>query len=182
MKTARHLWLDLEDTIITPVVNGWFNVQLMNIVKVRQVIKEFEPDYVHIFSFAIWDQAQLHSFNTLLRDHLERALGVEFSVVPTVDDDILPRCCKVAGIHRDTVSFLEMSDFWGKHEAFRLFMRSTYADMQPDVSVDVMLLDDSVINESFNWPDLRISGRIFNIEKPICLQPSSQPIWTPRTA
>lgn len=166
---------------MTPVLNGWFNVQFMNIDKVRTVIKEFQPDVVHIFSFAIWDQQQLNGFNTLLRERLEKALGVKFSVVPTVDDDILPKCCKVVGIQRDTVSFLEMSDFWGKHEAFRLFMRSTFATMQPDIAADVMLLDDSVINESFTWPDLRISGRIFNIEKPICLQ-SSQPIWTPRTA
>lgn len=164
-KTIRHLWLDLEDTVITPVVDGWFNTHMINVQKVKAFIAEFKPDQVHIFSFAVWNQQELMRFNMGTRPMLEQSLDIKLCVIPTVDDDIIPAACKVMRISPEVVDFQEMSNFWGKHEAFRLNMRDRFKNTKAhDVDVEVVLLDDAVINEEFFWPDLGVHGRIINID------------------
>lgn len=161
--TKRHLFLDLEDTIITPVTEGWFNTHLTNVNKIRAVMEKFQPDFMHVFSFAVWNERELHQFNIDCRPRIERALGMKFSAVPTVDDEIIPACCKVLNLAPSTVDFQEASNFWGKHEAFRLNMRHTFKSGHSPV--EVMLLDDAVFNEEFFWPDLQVTGRILNIDE-----------------
>lgn len=165
MNTRRHLFLDLEDTVITPVLDGWFNTHMINVPKVKNFIAEFKPDAVHLFSFAVWNAAERERFNLGTRPMLENCLGIKLSGVPTVDDEIIPACCSVMGLSVTTVDFSEMSNFWGKHEAFRLNMRHMFKNTHThDVDTEVVLLDDCVINENFEWPDLRIKGRIINID------------------
>lgn len=162
-KPKRHLWLDLEDTIITPVTDGWFNVQLINVHKISSFIEEWKPDFVHVFSFAIWDEQQLLRFNMAVRERIERVLGVKISAVPTVDGEIIPTACGVLGISPDLVSFQEASEFWGKQETFRLNMRHLHK--ANTVPVEVAFMDDAVFNEEFSWPDLKVTGKIINIDK-----------------
>lgn len=78
---------------------------------------------------------------------LEKSLGIVLGNIPTVDDDIIPACCSVMGLSKDTVDFCEMSNFWGKHEAFRLNTRHMF---KHDVDTEVVLLDDAVFNEHFS--------------------------------
>lgn len=160
---TRMLFLDLEDTIITPVVDGWFNTHLINLQTIKSFMEEFKPDFVHIFSFAIWNQSELLRFNQGTRPMIENALGVKLSAVPTVDDDILPTAARVMRMDPSSIDFQEMSNFWGKHEAFRLNMRNQFKSAHTDV--EVVLLDDAVFNEEFHWPDLKVKGRILNIEE-----------------
>lgn len=164
--TVRHLFLDLEDTVITPVLNGWFNTHMLNVKKVKAFIAEFKPNFVHIFSFAIWNKVELERFNMGTRPMLEKALGITLSAVPTVEDDILPVATKVMNLGNDSVDFTTMCEFWGKHEAFRLNMRNLFKNTAAhDQDVEVVLLDDVVFNEEFYWPDLRVRGRIINIDE-----------------
>lgn len=158
----KHLWLDLESTVITPVLEGWFRTEVINVAKVKAFIEEFQPDQVHIFSFAIWDQEQLERFTEGTRPMLEEALGVTFDRCPTVDGDILPACCEVMKISMSTLLFSDLVDFWGKHEAFRLYLRGVFG-RSASASTHV-LLDDVVFNEEFHWPDMKITGRILNID------------------
>jgi hypothetical protein len=160
---VRHLFLDLEDTIISPVIDGWFNTRLKNVAKIKSFIADFKPHFMHVFSFAIWDEAQRERFNMGTRAMIERALGMSFTEVPTVDGEILPTCCRVLGLAQDSLTFSDMSDFWGKHEAFRLNMRHMWKSGQ--TSVEVVLLDDAVYNETFEWPNLQVKGRILNIDE-----------------
>lgn len=153
----KKLFLDLEDTVITPVFEGWANAELMNIQKVRGVISQFQPDEVHIFSFAIWDKDDIHNFNFWVRNRLELALGVNILLIPTVDD-ILDTCCKQTGIVRSTVDFKDLLQFWGKQDSFKHCVKGM-KDCQ------VMLLDDSVMDESFSFPEISVSGLILNIDK-----------------
>jgi hypothetical protein len=163
---VRHLFLDLEDTVITPVTEGWFNTHLINVEKVKAFIAEYKPTHVHLFSFAIWNVAQRDRFNQGTRLMLERALGITLSLVPTVDDDIIPICCKVMGMGREAVDFSEMSNFWGKQIAFKLCMQDMFKHASKhDVDTEVVLLDDVVFNEHFFWPDARVRGRILNIDQ-----------------
>jgi hypothetical protein len=163
----RELWLDLEDTVVTPAVNGFDACELINIEKVRQVIAEFQPDAVSIFSFAIWHVGGLQDFNARLRKLLENALGVRFSIIPTVDDHIIPACCGQLGLFQAGVDFQEMSNFWGKQGAFRLYARQ-HADRHlrhhPNLGLHMLLLDDVVYNEMTYWPDMQTAVEQRNID------------------
>lgn len=164
-KVIRHLFLDLEDTVITPVMDGWFNTHVINNEKVKAFIDEFKPDQVHIFSFAVWNEQELLRFNMGTRPMLEKSLGVKLGAVPTVDGEIIPAACNVMRLSPEAVDFQEMSNFWGKHEAFRLNMRNKFKNVKAhNIEVEVVLLDDAVINEEFFWPDLGVRGRIINID------------------
>ena len=160
---TRWLFLDLEDSVITPVMNGWFNTEVINATKVKTFIAEFKPDYVNIFSFAIWNEKEKKQFELGAKPMLEQALGITLSYVPTVDDDILPSCLKVMGITSNTTDFADMSAFWGKQEAFRLNVRHIFKSGR--VPVEVVLLDDAVFNENFEWPNLQVKGRVLNIDQ-----------------
>lgn len=161
-----HLWLDLEDTVITPIIDGWTTAQLINVDKISDIITRFRPDFLHVFSFAIWNKEERSKFEASIKPAIEEALGMKFSIVPTVDDDILPDCCKVMGIAPSTVDFSEMSAFWNKAGAFRLCMRNMFRNnATSEFSIEVMLLDDVVDDEIFMWPELQVKGCILNIDK-----------------
>lgn len=157
----KHLFLDLEDTIITPVLNGWANIELMNVQEIRKIMGEVKPDQVSIFSFAIWNKVEAAQFDAHVKNQIERVLGVQLQLVPVVDDDIIPACCREMKLHPSTVSFRDLCDFWGKQGAFKMYVRSMFKAG----GVDVTLVDDAVFNEEFSWPDIGISGRIINIEQ-----------------
>jgi len=138
-------------------MNGWFNVELIpeQIAKVKRFIAEFQPKRVNIFSFAIWDQHQRERFTMGTRPHLEKVLGVPFNLVLSVDDDIIPICCREMNIARETVDFQEMSNFWGKQGAFRLCMRHHAKNMlrHGHPALHAVLLDDVVHDEVLTWND-----------------------------
>ena len=163
-----HLWLDLdlESTIITPVLDGWWNTHLVNTNRIKSFIEGYQPDFINIFSFAIWDGEQLRKFNEGTRPMIENFLERKLNIVLRVDQDIIPACCTVMKIHPSKVDFKDMSDFWNKHQAFRLYIynhhRKTYETTANETVVT--LLDDVVINEHFIWPDLHVSGSIIYID------------------
>ena len=45
----KHLFLDLEDTVITPVIDGWHLFEIINQDKIQTVINRFEPNFIDIF-------------------------------------------------------------------------------------------------------------------------------------
>ena len=159
----KHLYLDLEDTIIAPVMDGWPNTHLINVQKVKQFLAEYQPDYVHLFSFAVWNAAEKLGFETWTQPRLEQMFGFKFSWVPTVVDDIIPLCCKEMNVNRECLTFSDLHDFWGKQGAFRLNMRQRWKNNS--TPVELLLLDDDVYNESLEWPDINIKARILNIDQ-----------------
>jgi hypothetical protein len=164
---TKHLFLDLEDTLIEPVPDGWPNARVIpaKIEYVRRVIAKYNPDFVHIFSFAIWDAAQRDRFNMWVRDLLESRLAVKFSAVPTTEDMIavIKRVLKLS-----VFDFDDMVSLMGKHDAFRANMRGMFSQFPRERPlVEVMLIDDIVQNETFEWPDLNLVGTILNIDNPM---------------
>ena len=164
--TIRHLFLDLEDTVIAPVMNGWFNTHLVNTQKVKSIIADWKPDQVHLFSFAVWNKEEHKRFVMGTQERLERALGIKFDSTWTVDDDIIPMCCGIMGLASCGVDFSEMSNFWSKHQAFRLCMMHKFKTSCKtwQHENEVLLLDDAVFNETFHWPDLHVRGTVANID------------------
>lgn len=161
----KHLFLDLEDTVITPVVSDWCNTDLINIGLVRDLIAFEKPDQVSIFSFAIHNQKEREGFVKHVRERLEAALEVTLCNIPMMDEHIIPACCQEMGIHQETVTFLEVCNFWSKHQAFRLFVKNKFKLLHQTWGTDteVILLDDIVFNETWQWPDLRIQGKIIRV-------------------
>jgi hypothetical protein len=165
MAAPLHMYLDLEDTVITPVLDGWPNVHLINVEKVRKFIAETKPEFVHIFSFAIHTEYDRMMFNTYVRDRLETSLGVKLNFIPTMDE-LTHLVCKAKNLSPDYVTFQDMCDFFSKHEAFRQAIQWQWRNTKNHGQewVSVVLLDDAVINESWTWPDLQIAGRIINVD------------------
>ena len=167
MTLRKHLFLDLEETIISPVVEGLWNVELMNLTKIRDIIAEFQPDVVNIFSFALHNDLERNNFNASgCRAMIEKAIGKPLSHIPTVENEIIQMCCNTKWISSDRVDFIDIRDFWGKHDAFRLSIQHLFQHSWKnwEQETEVILLDDDVINENFEWPDLHIKGRIINID------------------
>lgn len=162
MPTERHLFLDLEDTVIEPVPFGWANPSFINRGKTKEFIAEFRPDQVHIFSFAVRNDFDVRAFDLHVRDRLEQHLGIKLTMVPSTDQDIFPAICKLVRLSPSRVEFSDISAFWGKHESFRLFVRHLFAGKHP---VEVALLDDAVLTEKFEWPELGITGHLVNIDQ-----------------
>lgn len=157
-----HLFLDLESTIVTDLVDGWHTGQIINLEKILALIEKFNPDKIGIFSFAIWNEEELKKFNQHLREEIERVLDRKLDIVLTVDDDIIPACCAVRKLLRSTVSFNDATEFWSKGETFRLFMRNQFGSTD-NPPTSVILIDDVVWDESWHWPELNVSGQLINI-------------------
>ena len=57
---TKHLWLDLEETII----DSWSSGLLINPHKIRKWLDQNDIDDIHIWSFAIWDDKDKNEFVT----------------------------------------------------------------------------------------------------------------------
>lgn len=152
----KILFLDLESTIITPVGNGWHTFELINIQKIQDVISEFQPNEISVFSFAIHNEHELELFNKITRPWIDNALGRHLVKVPTVSE-IIDKCKIIMGI-QGKVSFMDMLDFWSKNLSFQLFTKNLGENLE------VLLLDDIVVDQDFSWKEQNIHGKIRNID------------------
>lgn len=162
--TEKHLFLDLEGTVVAPLMNGWFNFNLMNVDLIKKWIEAIQPDHIHIFSFAIHNEFDVKSFNMHLRSVLERVFfesKMSFEMVPTTDLDILPICARAKRLSPEMVSFNDMCDFWGKEFTFQLFVRQCFPD--DGIPRKVFLLDDTVEFSSFHFIERKIQGEFIRI-------------------
>ena len=154
------LWLDLEDTVIEPVLKGWGNVSIIpsKIEKIKKFMKEFKPDEVNIFSFAIHNDFEKRGFEHFVKPWLEEKLECKFTLIPTVDDEIKSACCAQLMLARNAVTFSDMVEFWGKQIAFKLFIRHHFHNQE------VTLCDDAVHDEITFLPGNNTRIEIFNID------------------
>jgi len=166
MNESRILFLDLEDTIITPVLEGWWNTELINLNKIRNFIKIFNPSSLHIFSFAIHNEQDYRNFvNSGTKGMIENALDMHIVRTPTVEDIIVETSEQML-IHPSTVPFNDLVQMWGKQLSFPMYIRTNFVNAKNDVSV--ALLDDTVFDQEFSFKtnsDDRIFGSILNIDK-----------------
>jgi hypothetical protein len=167
MEHQRHLFLDLEDTVIEPIpdAQAWSRTRIINEEKIRRFIEEFQPAGVHIFSFAIWNEHERKNFNRWLRLPLEIALKRELRLVLRVDEDIIPNAVSVRCPGMMGVSFSEMSNYWGKEETFRYNIRELARTIWKGIPIDAVLIDDCVVTEEWELPALQLKGRTINIEE-----------------
>lgn len=166
MRPLRHLFLDLEETVITSVFESWADAELINQEKVRGFIEKYAPDSVHLFSFALRSELELSGFNFSVRKRLEKSLGITLQLTPIVSQDMKTAIGNALRLSPDRIDFLDISQLIGKQQAFRLYVQSRFqgSSSGSNPPVDVVLLDDSVFQEKFSWPSLRITGRVEPIQ------------------
>lgn len=163
-RKKRLAFIDLEDTVIAPVLQGWQAAEpIARFRQVAEVLRQWEPDEVRVFSFAVRDQTDVEGFRHHVMPWLKTALGFEISAIPTTDEEILPTVAKALGLHPARLDFSDVVDFLGKGGAFKLFAREMAT--KDAHGMDVLLIDDAVEDELFEFPRLRLSGQLVNVER-----------------
>jgi hypothetical protein len=158
----KILFLDLEDTIIEPVLTGWHNFIPKNMDEIKRFIQEEKFEEISIFSFAIWDQTQKKQFEKSCQKWLEKELNIPFTMVPTIDDEILQSCCKQKKIHPQTIDFKDIVDFWSKDLSFILCIKDWF---QNEKDVDILLLDDAVEDMDIHIKQNNMMIRLKNVDR-----------------
>ena len=83
------IFIDLEDTIVEPIDNGWPQSILMDatrLAKVAKIIKESGNTQIGVFSFAIATAFDRRAFNSFLLSRIEHALRIKIDEVITHQD------------------------------------------------------------------------------------------------
>ena len=160
----KHLFLDLEDTVICPVASGasgWTTSFIINEFKIKNFIEDTKPDHFHIFSFALHDEREINGFiNSLTKKSIEDTFKIKLELLPTVEH-MISVFCRENKLAQNSVSLIDFIQLVGKQNAFRAFVRNQFRNATEPV--EIMLLDDVVFNESFSFD--KIKGNIFNIDK-----------------
>lgn len=156
------LFLDLEDTIITPATLGWHLCELINIEKINKFITKHNIEVISIFSFAVHNEREKMLFKKHDQVMIEKALGKSLFRIPTVDDDIIPACSKQKSLAPSLVSFNDIIEFWGKDLAFQLFLKEEFKNNR--VPMNIFFLDDAIEDFHFQIPKLQLNVQTFNID------------------
>lgn len=160
----RVAFIDLEDTVIAPVLQGWAAAEPIGLARnVGKLLRDWQPDEVRVFSFAVRDERDVQGFREHVQPWLEKLLGFGITKVLTTDGEIFPAVAKLLKLHPSRMEFSDVVDFLGKGGAFKHFTKScSIRDGEP---MEVMLVDDAVDDESFSFPRLRLSGTLVNAER-----------------
>lgn len=157
---VKHLYLDLEDTVITPVTAGWLTGEIItaHIATVRKLCQW--ADRVSIFSFAVGSASDRDGFREIQK-WLEDAIGCDIAHVPTCDE-----IQAVIATHKKFAhgpgffDFDDMCCFYGKEGAFDLWIKKRWLDGAYADGDQIMLLDDTIEQTSERtMRNLRDSGK-----------------------
>lgn len=78
----KILLLDLEETLI-PIWNDFWPIT-ENCRKISKFVKEFQPDKVETYSFAIWNDGDIETFCNEMSP-IENAIGVQFTRIMSME-------------------------------------------------------------------------------------------------
>lgn len=133
----RILFLDLENTII----DTWDTCNLAsNHEVIKNWIKENNFDEVHVFSYAIWNEDDVNTFDRPeFRGWLESVFEIKFNDNILTIDKMIKLCNNNLRIIMDRDDFFA---FMKKDIAFRLICEQLFHEC------DCFLLDDMVKNTS----------------------------------
>ena len=150
MKTVKHFW-DLEDTCMTT----WGDGCLINVSKLQDWVEKNNVTEITIFSFAIWNDADVERFNHEFKSKLERAFNVK--VVDVVKAETVHEV--VCHAMRAAFTLSEFLSLWGKKRSFMEYCAITLKDCT------AVLLDDCVPNMTVHMHDLNLVVEYVNVTK-----------------
>lgn len=162
----KILYLDLEETIVTPANEGWHLCELINIGKIKEFIAHHKIEVVNLFSFALHNQKEKELFIKYNRSMIEDALGMNLFEIPTMDQHIIPACCKQKKININKVNFQDVVSFWNKDISFVLYLKEKYRNNI--YNHEIFFLDDAISDMNFSFPNLHFTAQCFNIDELPC--------------
>ena len=168
----RIFYLDLEDTII----ESYHEPHLIHRDKVRELIDEFRPDEVRLFSFAIQTPQELAHAKKAILPQVEAAIGRPFAKTDTRDHILRQVYRKWRFNVQDRDDFLIVND---KGILFQEWVALEQKSMG-GLPITAMLLDDDVETRTIRYPsrdlDIEIRCVYDYVRKP---KPRSRmnPLW-----
>lgn len=129
----KILFLDLEGTVIDAWETGNI-IAIPEFQKVKEYIKDFEPDEIHIFSYAIWNEKDEDDFENIHKVFIEENFDIEINKWYSIKHFIsvsekIYKCMMDAG---------DFHSFNKKQVFFPLFCNEEFKNCR------CMLLDDTV--------------------------------------
>lgn len=150
----RVLLLDLEETII-PAWGNFFPI-IHKCMAIESFVKEFKPDEVITFSWAIWNDKDIVELEPEL-PFLEKHIGCKFNKIITIEGyiDLVKQYARLPGM-----DFQDFFDFYEKEKClFDLCMNGWKPDSH------IVLIDDVVVECKIEIPKHNTLIEIKNIEK-----------------
>jgi hypothetical protein len=134
-------FFDLEETLIT----NWHDPLLCNVQKVRKFIADNNVKQAGIFSWVVWNQADVDVFNKTLKTWLEGVFEIEFTEIVPKNDAVRVVCFAKSLKHDDDLDLIDIASIFGKHGIFTEWCLATQRDcicvLLDDVVPDRMTVD-----------------------------------------
>lgn len=136
-------------------MDSWDSGLLANVSKLREFVAENDVKEVTVFSFAVWDDKDVATFNKLHKQMLEDAFNVK--VVECLSmEDVRKVVCQWAGVHFDLHDFVAL---WGKRKGFMDYCSATLRDCT------AVLVDDVVPNQTLWDHDSNLRVELVHMKK-----------------
>ncbi len=151
----KHVYLDLEETVI----NNWHDgLIIYSCKKVSKWLdKNLSPkiDDLNIFSFAIYNDEDKETFHKILEPMLTVEMGYFFDKVLTVDEikKIVERNEKFS--YEDRLEFVQLN---GKQWSFIKYCRAVHKNCE------CYLIDDMVENMTVKYDDIGLTIHLINVK------------------
>lgn len=146
----RKFFLDLEETM----VESWDDARVCNLGKLKSFFKNNDVKNIHMFSFAIWNQADKETFLTKFKPFLEEVFDVNIESVPTLEEIL----GDVKAHNKSEWDLIDLSVVWGKHRSFVDFCTLNFTN------AICVLLDDAVPNQTVLVRDFNLQIEIINVK------------------
>ena len=138
----KIFYFDLEETII----ESWHDPLLCNVGKVRDFIAKNNIEQIHIFSAAIWNDVDKHTFEKSLKIFLEGVFNIEILSWPSMEDVWKETQWKT--VKFDNV--MEMIAMIGKKRMFEDWCKWMHHKDSHCVLLDDSFEDEIIINRVHN--------------------------------
>lgn len=149
------VFLDLEQTIIASFDDPF----LINVQEIKQFLQERRVTEVGIYSFAIWDQKDQHTFEEQIKPSIEQALEITVKTWPTLQD-MVRADREFTGIRFDpeweTHEFIQLR---GKKDGFVHYVQHRYNFKT------AILIDDVVPNLTIIDRDRNRTIELWNVDR-----------------
>lgn len=147
------IWLDLEETLIDQW--GQFNLLDYHIKNIKLLIHQIKPDELGVWSFAIWSEKDINTFNTNgIKEQLEQELNYKFNSIFSIEE-IREIVQEYEGFkYENVIEFIQLN---GKHWSF-----VKYAFLHKDTNF--YLIDDCVPNMRIENTDNNVKVNLINVE------------------
>lgn len=152
----KIVFLDLEDTVI----DRWAELHEskgVNHLRVSDWLEREAPDEVHLFSFALSNEADVQQFRLWFKNWLDSALNVDIKVEDVFTTEKLFELSKKHHVFYENEH--ECLVMHGKSYGFQ-----RYIEMSPQFrDADLVLLDDAVEPLELFYPKRNLRLRLVNV-------------------